>query len=139
MHFVFYTLLFMKACQKSCYLRGAELGRTGNSQTLQIENLSFKSEKNNRHGTRILRNICTLTTQCLCCTNKTTLEKLNSQYCVKNIQNAYAQRLVIIRLTFRHRASSVQDRHFATLQRTRFISLINKYILLSDICLTVHH
>ena len=42
-------------------------------------------------------------------------------------------------LTFRHRASSIQDRHFATLQRTLFIYLINKYISLSDICLTVHH
>ena len=42
-------------------------------------------------------------------------------------------------LTFRHRASSVQDRRFATLQRTLFIYLINKYISLSDICLTVHH
>ena len=42
-------------------------------------------------------------------------------------------------LTFRHRASSIQDRHFATLQRTLFIYLINKYISLSDIGLTVHH
>ena len=42
-------------------------------------------------------------------------------------------------LTFRHRASSVQDMHFATLQRTLFIYLINKYISLTDICLTVHH
>ena len=42
-------------------------------------------------------------------------------------------------LTFRHRASSIQDRHFATLQRTLFIYLINKYISLSDICLTVLH
>ena len=42
-------------------------------------------------------------------------------------------------LTFRHRASSIQDRRFATLQRTLFIYLINKYILLSYICLTVHH
>ena len=42
----------------------------------------------------------------------------------------------VIGLTFRHRASS---RHFATLQRTLFIYLINKYISLSDICLTVHH
>ena len=42
-------------------------------------------------------------------------------------------------LTFRHRASSILDRHFATLQRTLFIYLINKYISLSDICLTVHH
>ena len=32
-----------------------------------------------------------------------------------------------------------RDRHFATLQRTPFIYLINKYISLSDICLTVHH
>ena len=39
-------------------------------------------------------------------------------------------------LTFRHRASSIQDRRFTTLQRTLFISLINKYISLSDICLT---
>ena len=42
-------------------------------------------------------------------------------------------------LTFRHRASSIQDRRFATLQRTLFIYLINKHISLSDICLTVHH
>ena len=42
-------------------------------------------------------------------------------------------------LTFRHRASSIQDRRFATLQRTLFIYFINKYISLSDICLTVHH
>ena len=42
-------------------------------------------------------------------------------------------------LTFRHRASSIQDRRFATLQRTLFIYLIDKYISLSDICLTVHH
>ena len=42
-------------------------------------------------------------------------------------------------LTFRHRESSIYDRRFATLQRTLFIYLINKYIYLSDICLTVHH
>ena len=42
-------------------------------------------------------------------------------------------------LTFRHRASSIQDRRFASLQRTLFIHVINKYISLSDICLTVHH
>ena len=42
-------------------------------------------------------------------------------------------------LTFRHRACSILDRHFAALQRTLFIYLINKYISLSDICLTVHH
>ena len=42
-------------------------------------------------------------------------------------------------LTFRHRGSSIQDRRFATLQRTLFIYLINKYISLLDICLTVHH
>ena len=42
-------------------------------------------------------------------------------------------------LTFRHRASSIWDRRFATLQRTLFLYLINKYISLSDICLTVHH
>ena len=42
-------------------------------------------------------------------------------------------------LTSRHRASSIQDRRFDTLQRTLFIYLINKYISLSDICLTVHH
>jgi hypothetical protein len=45
----------------------------------------------------------------------------------------------IITLTFRHRASSIEDRRFATLQRTLFMFLINKYISLSDICLTVHH
>ena len=42
-------------------------------------------------------------------------------------------------LTFRHRTSSIYDRRFAALQRTLFIYLINKYISLSDICLTVHH
>ena len=42
-------------------------------------------------------------------------------------------------LTFRHRASSIQDRRFVTLQRTLFVYLINKYISLSDIFLTVHH
>ena len=42
-------------------------------------------------------------------------------------------------LNFRHRALCIQDRRFATLQRTLFIYLINKYISLSDICLTVHH
>ena len=31
------------------------------------------------------------------------------------------------------------DRRFATLQSTPFIYLINKYISLSDICLTLHH
>ena len=36
-------------------------------------------------------------------------------------------------------ASSIQDRRFDTLQRTLFIYLINKYISLFDICLTVHH
>ena len=34
---------------------------------------------------------------------------------------------------------SVEDRLFATLQRTLFIRLINKHISLSDICLPVHY
>ena len=42
-------------------------------------------------------------------------------------------------VTFRHRAFSIEDKRFATLQRTLFIYLINKHISLSDICLTVHH
>ena len=46
---------------------------------------------------------------------------------------------MFITLTFRYRASCIQDRRFATLQRTLFIYLINKYISLCDICLTVHH
>ena len=41
-------------------------------------------------------------------------------------------------LIFRHLASSIQDRRFATFQRTLFIYLIKRYISLSDICLTVH-
>ena len=45
----------------------------------------------------------------------------------------------VSKLSFRHRTSSIQDRRFASLQRTLFIYLINKYISLSDICLTVHH
>ena len=46
---------------------------------------------------------------------------------------------LILLLTFRYRASSIKDRRFAALQRTLFIYLINKYISLSDTCLTVHH
>ena len=42
-------------------------------------------------------------------------------------------------MTFRHHASSIYDRRFAFPQRTLFIYLINKYISLSDISLTVHH
>ena len=47
-------------------------------------------------------------------------------------------------LTFRHRASSIQDRHFANIQRTLFIYLINKYISLSDFmfmvsCITIFY
>ena len=42
-------------------------------------------------------------------------------------------------LNFRQRASFIYDRRFTNLQRTLFIYLINKYISLSDICLTVHH
>ena len=42
-------------------------------------------------------------------------------------------------LTFRRLRPVYRDRRFATLQRTLFIYLINKYISLSDICLTVHH
>ena len=42
-------------------------------------------------------------------------------------------------LTYRHRASCLKDRRFATLQSRLFMYLINKYISLSDICLTVHH
>ena len=43
------------------------------------------------------------------------------------------------RSNFRHHASCIWDTRFATLQKTLFIYLINKYISLSDICLTVHH
>ena len=43
-----------------------------------------------------------------------------------------------LHLTFKHRASCILGR-FTALQRTLFIYLINKYISLSDICLTVHH
>ena len=42
-------------------------------------------------------------------------------------------------LIFRHLRPVYRDRHFATLQRTLFIYLINKYISLPNICLTVHH
>ena len=56
-------------------------------------------------------------------------------------QNSMTQSIITVAhvLTFRNHASSLQDRRFATLQRTLFIYLINKYISLSDICLTVHH
>ena len=42
-------------------------------------------------------------------------------------------------LTFRHRASCILGQAFTILQRTLFIYLIDRYISLSDICLTVHH
>ena len=42
-------------------------------------------------------------------------------------------------LNFKHRGSCILGQAFHTLQRTLFIYLINKYISLSDICLTVHH
>ena len=60
---------------------------------------------------------------------------------VRAMQRTASQFIFIVNvyLTFRHRASSMKDRRFATLQRTLFIYLINKYISLSEICLTVHH
>jgi hypothetical protein len=59
--------------------------------------------------------------------------------CVAACSSVTSHSLFVFSLTFRHRASSIYDRRFATLQRTLFIYLINKYISLSDICLTVHH
>jgi hypothetical protein len=60
---------------------------------------------------------------------------------IKNfvVQLTHTNYKILRWLTFRRRASSIYDRHFATLQRTLFIYLINKYISLFDICLTVHH
>jgi hypothetical protein len=46
---------------------------------------------------------------------------------------------LLLDLTFRHRASFIYDRRFVALQRMLFVYLINKYISLSDICLTAHH
>ena len=42
-------------------------------------------------------------------------------------------------LTFRHRASCTLGQAFRYSPEKAFIYLINKYISLSDICLTVHH
>ena len=42
-------------------------------------------------------------------------------------------------LTFRHRASSILGQTFRYSPENAFIYLINKYISLSDIRLTVHH
>ena len=50
----------------------------------------------------------------------------------------YRRTVISFSLTFRHRASCIWDGHFTTLQRTLFIYLINKYISVYDICLTVH-
>ena len=66
----------------------------------------------------------------------------NSRSVLSSIVNLYKKGILhgmLDPLTFRHCASSIQDRHFSTLQRTLFIYLINKYISLSDICLTMHH
>ena len=59
------------------------------------------------------------------------------RYTILSLHNMSVQARCL--LTFRHRSFFMQDRCFATLQRTLFIYLINKYISLSDICLTVHH
>ena len=45
----------------------------------------------------------------------------------------------IFPLTFRHRASCILGQAFHYSPENVFIYLINKYISLSDICLTVHH
>ena len=42
-------------------------------------------------------------------------------------------------LTFRHRPSSILGKAFRYSPENAFYNLINKYISLSDICLTVHH
>ena len=42
-------------------------------------------------------------------------------------------------LTFRHRASCILGQAFHYSPENAFYILINKYISLSDICLTVHH
>ena len=42
-------------------------------------------------------------------------------------------------LTFGTALPLYRDRRFTNLQRTLFIYLINKYISLADICMTVHH
>jgi len=69
-------------------------------------------------------------------------------YFIKEFLNVYYHHLSRIYAFFAHFLAHdwlevltdfLQDRRFATLQRTLFIYLINKYILLSDICLTVHH
>jgi len=76
--------------------------------------------------------------------------ELKPLHCGSDINNYVIINIIIISafffssdnvcaLTFRNRASCIQDRRFATFQRTLFIYLINKYITLSDICLTVHH
>jgi hypothetical protein len=75
-------------------------------------------------------------------TDKNTTASCGDQTCVFSVKEQHGQHrdsLLQTFLTFRHRASSVQDRRFTTLQRTLFIYLINKHISLSDICLTVHH
>ena len=72
-----------------------------------------------------------------------TTEMIVNEPVSSEIRNDYVnhscQYIRLCVLTFRHRASSVQDRRFAALQRTPIIYLINKYISLSDICLTMHH
>ena len=61
------------------------------------------------------------------------IDKNFCEYCTDCIRQSE------VSLTFRHRASSIEDRRFVTLQRTLLTYLINKYISLSDICLTVHN
>jgi len=53
--------------------------------------------------------------------------------------NSYGRRNTACRLTFRHRASFILGQEFRYSPRTLFIYLINKYISLSDVCLTVYH
>ena len=66
---------------------------------------------------------------------------LAGEFCfaLDRLHNGPVMMVNVKSLTFRHRASSILDRRFATLQRTLFVYLINKYISLSDMYLTVHH
>ena len=116
---------------------------------LKIQSNGRKSVRYGVHHYDPVRIRCVCCSKYLVCAKRIKVQKLNSNNTAQNgsifCRRLLAQTLRVVRmisrclLTFRHRASSIQDRFFATLQRTLFIYLIKKYISLSDICLTVHH
>ena len=64
---------------------------------------------------------------------------LTLHFCFLYVSQNTQQILTYTTLTFRHRASSILGQAFHYSPENAFYIFNNKYISLSDICLTVHH